>query len=296
MPSLSEILKSKTESNQQRIESRRAERQELSALRDESLMSLTTTPELYDQFLVLQADNIGLSAGNVALAMAQLVDPTKMGTTDFWHKQGRFVMDAEMQKGARVFVPPRNREIRGYFMGNYYDISQTGGKPMKEPEPLTEGPRMEKALSALLDTSPVGFVENTKLETPVRYNEKTCTLEINTERSTVEVFAALATEISYARVHNRGQNRDFDREGFKLTAESIGFMVCRRFGVDCPLPKSENVAQYFSYYETEDRRQSLDLMRQTARNMGDTVEKGIQPRLQEQTNNRSNTHRQYGAR
>ncbi len=301
MPSLSEILRSKSESNQQRTESRRAERENLSQMRDNSLMVITTTPDCYTQYLILQADNIGLSAGNIALTLSQLTNPTKIGTTDFWHNQGRYVMDGEMQKGAKVFVPPRNPNFRGYLMGSYYDVTQTSGKPMKEMVPLTEGSdRMNVAFAALLDTAPVGFIENTALETPVRYNERDCVLEINTKYSTGEVFAALAIEISYARNHERGYNRDYDRGAFQMTAESIGYMVCHRFGVDCPLPNADKVEDYYSFFEADERGKSLDLMRQTAKNMGDTVERSIQPRQQEHTNsrnsNRNNTRRQYGAR
>ena len=297
MPSLSEILRSKSESNQQRTAIRRAERENLSQMRDSSLTAITTTPECYTQYLALQADNISLSAGNIALALAQLPNPTRIGTTDYWHKQGRYVMDEEMKKGATVFVPPRNKNFRGYLMGSYYDVTQTGGRPLKAAAPLAEGSdRMNAAFAALLDTAPVGFVENTRLDVPVRYNERDCVLEINTQYSTGEVFAALATEISYARIHDRGMNRDYDRAAFQLTAESIGYMVCRRFGVDCPMPNADKVEQYYNFFEADERGKSLDLMRQTARNMGDTVEKSIQPRQQEHNNSRNNTHRQYGAR
>ena len=297
MPSLSEILRSKNESNQQRTEIRRAERENLSQMRDSSLTAITTTPECYTQYLALQADNISLSAGNIALALVQLPNPTRIGTTDYWHKQGRYVMDEEMQKGATVFVPPRNKNFRGYLMGSYCDVTQTGGRPLKAAAPLAEGSdRMNAAFAALLDTAPVGFVENTRLDVPVRYNERDCVLEINTQYSTGEVFAALATEISYARIHDRGMNRDYDRAAFQLTAESIGYMVCRRFGVDCPMPNADKVEQYYNFFEADERGKSLDLMRQTARNMGDTVEKSIQPRQQEHNNSRNNTHRQYGAR
>ena len=297
MPSLSEILKSKTESNQQRTESRRAEREQLSGMRDSSLTTITMNPDLYTRYLVLQADNIGLSAGNVALAMFQLPNATKIGTTDFWHKQDRRVMDTEMQKGAKVFVPPRNSNFRGYLMGSYYDVSQTAGKPIRENTPLAENSgRMDTAIAALLDSSPVGFAENTGLDAPVRYNERECVLEINTEYGKAEVFAALATEISYARLHDRGMNRDYDRGAFQLNAESIGFMVCRRFGVDCPVPDTAGVERFYNYYTPDERGKSLDLMRQTARNMGDTVERSIQPRQQEHTANRGNNNRQYGRR
>ena len=77
-------------------------------------------------------------------------------------------------------------------------------------------------------------------------------------------------------------------------------MVCRRFGVDCPLPDAEKAPAYYGYYEPEDRGKELDALRQTARNMGDTVERGITPRQQDRSNNRmnnrNNNRRQYGGR
>lgn len=303
MASLSEILKSKSESNQQRAETRRAEKENLSTLREGALGEVTSNPRLYADYLTLQGDNIGCSAGNVAMTLFQLKDPTKIGTADYWHQQGRFVNDTDFHKGAQVFVPPRNPQYHGYFVGEYYDVSQTSGKPIKEMQPLSEdGNRMDNAFAALLDTSPVGFAENTQLETPVRYNERECVLEINTEFSKPEVFAALATEITYARIHDRGMNRDFDRETYKLDAESVGYMVCRRFGLDVPLPNTENVSNLYEGYGADDRGKALDRLRQTARNMGDTVERTIAPRQQAQTNNRnnvrsgSNNRRQYAMR
>ena len=109
------------------------ERESLSAMRDGSLAMITSSPEHYQQYLDLQADNIHCSVGNVALTMYQLPGATRIGSTDFWHQQGRYVMDTAMNSGAKVFVPPRDPKRRGYFMGNYYDISQTTGKPMIDP-------------------------------------------------------------------------------------------------------------------------------------------------------------------
>ena len=168
---------------------------------------------------------------------------------------------------------------------------------MKETAPLVEGSdRMNMAIASLLDASPVDFFETTGLKMPARYHECECNLEINTEYSTEQVFAALATEISYARLHDRGMNRDYDREALQFNAESIGFMVCRRYGVDCPMPDTDKVAEAFGYFEADDISKALDSMRQTARNMGDTVEWGIQPRQQEQAKSRNSGYRQYGPR
>ena len=276
MASLSEILKSTAESKQQRTQNNKAAREQLSQMRDGALMAITTNPDLYARFLVLQADNIGLSAGNIALALSQMVDPTKIGTTDFWHKQGRYVMDEEMSKGASVFVPPRNQNFRGYLMGSYYDVSQTTGRPMREAEPLVEGSdRMNAAFAALLEAAPVGFIENTGLDVPVRYNERECILEINTEYSTGQVFAALATEISFARLHDRGMNRDYDRSTFQMNAESIGFMVCRRFGVERPQPDATCVPELYENWDVGDRKRALDSIQDMSKQMGRSIDKNI---------------------
>ena len=53
MASLSEILNSKAEMKQQRTESRRAEREQLSQMRDGALMAITANPDLYTRFLIL---------------------------------------------------------------------------------------------------------------------------------------------------------------------------------------------------------------------------------------------------
>lgn len=295
MPSLSELLKSKSASDQARIEERRAERMDLSNLRDEALTAVTSKPKLYDSFLVLQADNIKCSAGNVALTMKQLQGASKIGSTAFWHNQGRYVRDEEMSNGARVFVPPRDPKQRGYLMGDYYDISQTEGKPLKEMVPLAEdSERLDTAIEALLDSTRASFIENEALNVPARYNEETCTLEINPQYSKTQVFTALASEVSYAIMHNGGNNRDFDRAAYQLDAESIGFMVCRRFGVDCPLPNSKSVGKLYADYEPADRAAALSALRETAQNVGDRIEKRIQPR--QQTRQQSNNKRQFARR
>ena len=117
--SISDLIKSKSVSDQARVESLRAERGNLSDLRDAALEEITTRPELYQKFLDLQADNISCSAGNVALTMFQMDGATKIGTISFWHEQGRYVREESMKDGAKVFVPARNSQRRGYLMGDY---------------------------------------------------------------------------------------------------------------------------------------------------------------------------------
>ena len=136
MPSISDILKGKAARDEARTAEIRADRENLSLMRDGALEEITSKPDRYRQYLTLQADNIRCSVGNVALTMTQMPEATRIGSTDFWHDQGRYVLDEAMRDGAKAYVPPSDPKRRGYYMGYYYDVSQTSGRPLREAEPL----------------------------------------------------------------------------------------------------------------------------------------------------------------
>ena len=214
MPSISDIIKNKTTRDETRTQQLQMERESISAMRDSSLTMITSDPEHYMEYLNLQADNIRCSVGNVALTMAQLQGAAKIGTTDFWHTQGRYVREDAINAGAKVFVPPRNKQ--------YPEYSHTA------------------------------------------------------------VFAALGGEIALARAHDRGYNLGFKRETFALDAQSVSYMVCRRFGVECPAPDmAEYVAEIFENYPASNRGEVLEGIRDAARKAGDSIEQTINPRQQE---------------
>lgn len=68
------------------------------------------------------------SAGNVALTMFQMDGATKIGTISFWHEQGRYVREESMKDGAKVFVPARNSQRRGY----HHEFARPRGKPLHQ--------------------------------------------------------------------------------------------------------------------------------------------------------------------
>lgn len=286
MPSISDIIKNKTTRDAARTQQLQMERESISTMRDGSLNMITSSPQHYMEYLNLQADNIQCSVGNVALTMAQLQGATKIGSTDYWHSQGRYVRDDAINAGAKVFVPPRNKQYRGYFMGNYYDVSQTTGKPLPEQAPLTDqDPRMATALAALMDQSPVTVAESKDISAPAYYDPERLTIFINPDCSHTEVFVALAAEIPLARAHDRGYNGNFKREFYSLDAQSAGYMVCRRFGVECPAPEmAEHVDSCYNGLPASVRGEMLEGVRAAARNMGNNIEQTINPRQQERGN------------
>lgn len=274
-----------------RTEGRKAERENLSAMREAVLEEITTNPRQYQSFLDLQAGNIRSSVGNVALSLAQLKEPTHVGSLEYWHKLGRRVRPEEMSKSAKVFVPPKDPRRRGYFMGDYYDVAQTEGKPLKEPMKLDEdSPKLEGAFKALLGCAPVPVQEAEELGAPAYYDPEKLTISVDASYPTTEVFAALSTEIALAYAHDKGYNQYFSREDCGLHAESVGYLVCKRLGVACPPPNLEGLAELYEGFETADREKSLNQLCKTAKTMGDRIEGAIQPRQQEQS------RRSYAAR
>lgn len=143
--------------------------------------------------------------------------------------------------------------------------------------------RMEAALGALMNYSPVPIVEQGGMPTPARYDETHLCLAIDPSYGELEVFSALATEIGYAQAHDKGRNIDFDRETYRVDAESVSYMLCRRFGVDCKPPQAAELGQLYEGYEPSDRGEALEQLRKTTRNMGDGIDRAIQPRQQERS-------------
>lgn len=291
MPSISELIQEKSARDEAWRAERQAERENLSEIRNSALEEITTNPEAYLKYLKLQADNIIYSPGNVALAMYQLKDASIIGPKEFWHRQGRYVRDDAINKGAKVFASQQQYR-KGYLIGDYYDISQTTGRELKGPMLLTQDtPQTRTALAVLMNYSPVPIAEDNSLAIPALYDEQNMSIAVNPACGELEVFAALSDEIGYARIHNKGRNQYFDRETCMLDAESMGYMLCRRFGVDHPQPNVNalnQLALLYEGYEPHDRGEALDSLRNMARNIGDSIEKAIHPVKREHAFQRRN--------
>lgn len=287
MISIRDLIEKTTSQSEQQREVRQAERTNLSQMRDAAFEVVTTEPELYQKYLTLQADNIRCSAGNVALTLIQLPDASKIGSIDYWHSVGRYVQDGAMQNGAKVFVPPRSKNARGYFMGVYYDISQTTGRPLEGQTVIPEGsPKLIAALEPLMQGARAALKEDNTLEQSAYYDPNTLTILVNTEHPAHDVFAALAVESVHARMHNQGRNTQYNREAYQIDAESIGYMVCRRFGVPCKLPDANELAASFDGCDPAMRGTYLEEQRQTAKSIGDSIDRTINPKQQEQRRGR----------
>lgn len=275
MANLGQIISDKTAADAQRREQRQAERENVAAMRDACVGEITSTPEAYTRFLNMQGDNPGYGAGSIALVMAQDAEATVFGTPERWEAQSRAVLDTERDNGMKIFT--KSQSGRFYVLADVYDIRQTQGRELKPHQLQDDTPEMAAALAALLDRSPVLVTVDAELSAAARYDQQRMELAVNPEVPDSEAFAAIAAEVAHARFHDRGFNTYYDRESQDLAAQSVSCILCRRFGVQREPPDLSGLADAYREQSIQSRRQSLDGIQSTSRQIGNAIEKSIAP-------------------
>ena len=276
MADLEKLVSDKTAADALWKEQRQMERDHVISLRDTSVNEITTDPETYARYLELQADNPFSSAGNVALVMIQDPEATLFGTQERWKALGRFVPEAELEEGAKIFA--RSPTGRGYVLADAYDVAQTQGREVAGRLQLMDDTvEMDIALPALLKYSPVQITTDRELDMVACYDAQTMTVTLNPSHSDSVAFAALAAEIAHARFHDRGFNSAYSREGYDLSAQSVSYLLCRRFGVDCELPDLSGLPAHFQGLDAQQRRNALGGIQDMAKKIGGSIERSILP-------------------
>ena len=275
MANLGKIISDKSAADAKWRQERKTDKETAAALRDTSVTKVTSDPEKFARYLTMQGDNPAYSAGNVALAMAQLPEATVLHTRAHWKDLGRFVLDPELKNGASIFT--RSSTGRGYNLTSVYDIAQTEGRELRTPQLRDGTEAMEAALTALLNFAPVQVVAGENLESGAYYDPWQMALAIDTKLSDSQAFAAAAVEIAQARFHDRGRNPVYSRESCELSAQSVSYILCRRFGIQRELPDLTGMARRCQGWVAEDRLAFLKEIQGMSRQIGGAIEKTIAP-------------------
>lgn len=248
-------------------------------------MQITSEPEQYLRYLNSQAYNPSYSAGNVALVMVQDTEATVFGTKERWKSLSRSVLASEEQKGAKIFT--RSTFAKGYVLTDVYDIRQTGGRELKQPVLKPDSREMSAALSALLNYSAAPIVMEPSLPMPALYDPEQMKLAINPSYADQEAFAGIAVEIAHTRFHSKGYNANYSRGDYELDAQSVGYLLCKRFGVPCEAPDTSTLAALYEGYEPLDRRQALGQIQSMAQKIGGSIERAITPQMRNRSRNQN---------
>lgn len=272
---MADIVSRKSENDEQWKAQRQAERENALAMQDAGVTEITDNPEAYAQYLEMQGDNPTYSPGNIALVMLQNPDATLIGTKERWKTIGRSVADTEVGKGVKIFS--RSTFGKGYTLVDAFDVKQTHGRDIKPVALQNDSKEMESALTTLLNYSVVPVVVDAELDGPALYDDVKMELAINPDYPDNEAFAAIATEVAHIRFHAKGVNTGYSREECELDAQSVSYILCKRFGVQRDLPDTAGLAVLYEGWTPQERRQALDSIQNMEKQIGGSIERSIAP-------------------
>ena len=264
---------------------RQADRENTNAMQDAGVMQITSDPETYLRYLNCQADNPSYSAGNVALVMVQDQDATIFGTKDRWKSLMRSVSPTEEKNGVKIYT--RSSFGKGYVLTDVYDVRQTSGRDLKHTALQPDSKEMTEALKTLLNYCVVPLVSDESIPMPALYDPNQMKMAVNPKYNDAEAFAGIATEIAHVRFHAKGYNQNYSRDDYELDAQSVGYMICHRFGVPCEAPDVSNLAAFYDGFEPQDRRQALGQIQDMAQKIGGSIERAITPQVRSRNVNRN---------
>lgn len=234
------------------------------------------------QFLDAMAKFHDYSWHNVMMILAQKPDANHVAGMRTWNRLGRFVRKGE--KGIAIFAPMQLKEKEGTEPGDeergrlgfrivhVFDISQTDGEPLPEPETVAGDPTKH-----LLDLKRVIAEKGIRLE----YHEdlgtakgKSCkgTIKLVCGMTPAEEFSVLSHELAHELIHL--DRRELDRRRAELEAEAVAFVLCRFAGLESGTAHSD----YIQLYEggKEALTESLEVIQKTASDIIEAMSEELQ--------------------
>jgi len=116
-----------------------------------------------------------------------------------------------------------------------------------------------------------------ELDTAARYDPQAMKLSVNPSHSDSQVFAAVAAQIAHARFHDRGFNRYYSQESYELNAQSVSYILCRRYGIEREQPDASRLPELYQGCGIEERWESLKGIQGMSRQIGRAIDKAIAP-------------------
>ena len=274
MANLEEIIAAKAASDSQWKNQHQADRQAVTEMQDCGIELIVTDPAQYIRYLTMQGDNPAYSAGNVAIVLAGMEKATVFGTRDRWQSLGRTVLTEEQDHGVKIFA--RDARTKAYSLTDAYDVSQTQGKDLKHRALREDSAEMSSALQTLLNYSKAEPAVDRSLDAPAFFDEDKRELAINPNYTDPEAFASIAAEVALTRYHDKGYNRDYSWARYELDAQSVSYILCRRYGVEPKQPNLERLGERFAGMDMDECKSVLDKIQDMSKQIGRSIDLNIE--------------------
>ena len=250
-------------SKEEYAEKKRVEKEKVYQMIDDTAKEIVNDPEKFKSFLDTQSQMDRYSAANALLIYSQCPQATQLKDFDDWGKD-----NVKITKGAKsisILEPVEYTRADGsngvsYNVKKVFDVSMTNGRKT----PAVSVNRDPKSLiTTMLDVSPVEVQSTDELPYPnmaAFYNNEKQVLYVKRDvGDSVAVAQCVAQELGHAQLSINSQS--YSRKDMGFQAVCIGYMLCKKYGVDTQNFAINRIPQELSTKEPREIRGELSKMR-----------------------------------
>ena len=192
------------------------------------------------EYLAFAARFHRYSFHNTMLIFSQKPDATRVAGYRTWQSLNRYVRKGE--KGIAILAPitlkknadeeDEERVLR-FRVVYVFDVSQTEGADLPEPEILTGAECEQELFDALVAMTETHGIEirHEALPDGTYGVSKGGTIVLDSLLQGADRFAVLVHELAHELLHHGNNGRPVDRKTREIEAETVAHVVCRHFGL-----------------------------------------------------------------
>ena len=242
---------------------KKEEKAEVFKLIEDTVEDISNSPEKFKEYLDTQARMDRYSTTNALLIFAQCPNASQLKDFNDWSSEKISIKKGE--KSISILEPVDYVKADGsngvsYNVKKMFDLSQTKGKQMAAP---TENKDPRALAAAMIDSSPVNVEVVNELpysNMGVFYNNDKQTLCVKRDiGNSVALCQSLAQELAHAQLSINSESYSRTKMGF--SAVCVGYMLCRKFGIDSNSFRINSLPQDWADKNTKAIRSELTGMR-----------------------------------
>lgn len=215
-------------------EKMKAEKAAVYKMLDDTASEVVQSPDKFKAYLDVQSRMDRYTANNALLMYKQFPQASQVKEFNDWVTDG-----VKVNKGSKTFVildPYEYTKKDGtpgidFNMKRVLDVSQTSGKRPAAPT-VNRDPR--KLVAVMLDTAPINIESVDELPYPdmgAFYKNEDQTLYVKKDiGDSVALCQCVAQELGHAQLSMNSEA--YSRRDMGFSAVCIGYMLCKKYGVD----------------------------------------------------------------
>lgn len=267
------------------VAKKKAEKDAVYQMIDDAATEIVNAPEKFRGYLDTQARMDRYSAANALLIYKQQPQATQLKEFRDWQEDG-----VKVSKGAKslsILEPVEYAKKDGstgiaYNVKKVFDVSQTNGRRPAAPT-LDRDPR--KLVAIMLDTAPIDVATVEDLPSPnmgAFYRNEDQTLYVKRDiGDSVALCQCVAQELGHAQLAMSCEA--YSRREMGFSAVCVGYMLCRKFGVDTRSFAIEDIPDGLKNKEPKGIRAELSKTRSAMNEIGSRVAEEIYRRRAERS-------------